>query len=108
MSQLISSPRELKGVIRARPRAMVLFYASWCPFCREFLPHFERAAADRGPDMVRFLVDDAEEDVGAFRIDVYPTVLFFENGKLARRLDGEAGVGLSERQLRDFIAACQL
>ncbi|HOX07529.1 MAG TPA: thioredoxin family protein [Planctomycetota bacterium] len=107
MSRLITSPQELNQVVSSRPRAMVLFYASWCPFCQEFLPYFEKAAVGHGQDMLRFLVDDAEEAIGAFRIDIYPAVLFFESGALTKRLDGRAGIGLSERQLQAFVASCK-
>jgi hypothetical protein len=37
---------------------------------------------------------------------VVPTVLVFEKGKLVKRLDGLHGVGLSEKQLMDFVKTC--
>lgn len=106
MSRLIASSRELSDLVRSKPKVMVLFYADWCAFSRAFLPCFEAAAADRDPDMVRVLVDDAREAAEAFGVEVYPTVLFFEGGRLVKRLDGRSGLGLDERQLRDFVAAC--
>jgi thioredoxin-like negative regulator of GroEL len=105
---LIPSSQELYAVVRSKPKVMILFYAAWCPFSREFLPCFERAAGDGDQGFLRVLVDDAEEAADAFGVRVYPTILFFENGTLVKRLDGRAGVGLSEGQLRDFIAACEV
>ena len=87
---------------------MILFYASWCPFSRGFLPCFEKVAADGDRDTLMVLVDDVEDAADAFGVRVYPTVLFFENGTLSRRLDGRAGIGLNERQLQDFIAVCEV
>jgi hypothetical protein len=37
-------------------------------------------------------------------VDVVPTVLVFEKGKVKKRLDGAAGIGLSEKQLLDFVS----
>jgi hypothetical protein len=33
-------------------------------------------------------------------------VLVFEKGKVTRRLDGVLGVGLSEKQFKDFVKTC--
>jgi thioredoxin-like negative regulator of GroEL len=106
MSRLIPTSQELFALIRSKPRVMILFYAAWCPFSRAFLPCFEESASDR--DMARVLVDDVKEAADAFRVEVYPTILYFENGSLAKRLDGRAGVGLSESQLQDFISVCRI
>ena len=108
MSRLIKTASELFGLIRSSPKVMILFYADWCPFSREFLPCFEKADADGGRGFLRVLVDDVAEAANAFRVGVYPTILFFEDGALVKRLDGRAGVGLNERQLEDFISACGL
>jgi thioredoxin 1 len=105
-SRLISSSSELAAVVRSQPRALVLLYATWCPFCRDFLPGFERAVAGREMSLVRLCLDDDESAADTYQVEVYPTLLFFENGALASRLDGKLGVGLSERQLQNFIAAC--
>ena len=34
-----------------------------------------------------------------YDIEAVPTVIFFEKGKVSRRLDGRFGIGLSEKQL---------
>jgi hypothetical protein len=41
-----------------------------------------------------------------YSIEVFPTVLFFEKGKLAKRLDGVYHRGLSQGQLEDFARLC--
>jgi hypothetical protein len=33
-------------------------------------------------------------------------VLFFEKGQVSKRLDGQAGVGLSQQQLEAFAEQC--
>ena len=101
----VDNENGLNGLLKAKERAIALFYASWCPFCVKFLPVFESRAESEG---VSFLaIKDDQETMGdRYSVEVLPTVLFFEKGKVAKRLDGVLGVGLNERQLTDFIHAC--
>ena len=41
-----------------------------------------------------------------FSVEVFPTVLFFEEGKVSKRLDGLAGAGLNRQQLEAFAKQC--
>jgi len=55
---------------------------------------------------MRVKTDDKATLCEEYSIDVVPTVLLLKNGKVARRLDGVAGVGLDEKQLMDFTSKC--
>lgn len=103
----IENRAELEKALCGRETRLVLFYSAWCPFCSSFLPSFEKAA-ERAPE--RFLkacVDgpDALDDL--FAVEVVPTVLCFDGEKLAGRLDGKLGRGLTAADLETF-AACRL
>jgi thioredoxin 1 len=106
MSREIDGCRELEKALKTEARAMVLFYASWCPFCRAFLPVYEKHAEGRDLVWFRALVDEDIDLCDKYGVEVVPTVVFFENGKVCRRLDGVAGVGLNEKKLQAMIAAC--
>ena len=80
----------------------VLFYASWCPFCQEFLPMFKKFAEDKTRKCRMVMADDRADLSAEYSIDIVPTVLVFEKGKVTRRLDGIQGKGLSESQLMEF------
>ena len=108
MSELVAGKRGLERTLKSRDSAIVLFYASWCPFSRSFLPVFERPAKERPDRFFRLLVDDQPELCADYRVDVFPTVIFFKNGEVVRRLDGSAGLGLDEKSLSEFIADCTL
>lgn len=89
-------------------RALVLFTADWCPFCRRFGPLFEQAAARHGT-RVAFAVADISDDDADPRWDRYgiaavPTVLYFEEGGVAARLDGALGLGLGQGAFEAFVA----
>ena len=102
----VESGQDLAEILEANDRIVALFYASWCPFCARFLPAFEKQAA-AGRNFI-FVRDDEEKIAGRYAVEIYPTVIFFEGGKAARRLDGKAGVGLTEKQLTEFVELCRL
>jgi thioredoxin 1 len=103
----IGNAKDLQEVLRTRDKAIVLFYADWCPFCVRFLPLFQKCA-ERGGRYFAAVRDDFDTLGNPYAVKVLPTVLFFENGVVSKRLDGTAGRGLSERQLDDFVESCPL
>lgn len=106
MSVLIDDERGLEEIIASGDDLLVLFYASWCGFSRKFLPIFEKHA--EGSNCYRVLTEQAENLENKYSIDCVPTVLFFSKGKVLKRLDGIAGVGLNEKMLVDLMEACGL
>ena len=106
MSKLIGSEADFEEFLKCSKGSLVLFYAGWCPYSRSFLPVFEKHAV--AGNCCRVVTDDMDGCEEKYSIDVVPTVLYFENGKVVRRLDGEPGAGLSEKQLIDMIGSCGL
>ena len=52
------------------------------------------------------MIDEEENPLWeAYKIDIVPTVIFFESGKALRRLDGRAGVGLTGKDLAAALAS---
>ncbi len=103
---LIGSEAELEAAVASRDKLMVLFYATWCPFSRAFLATFREHAAAGDPCYARIVVDDGDRLVAKYGIEIFPTVLFFERGELARRLDGVYHRGLTRGQLEGFARQC--
>ncbi len=103
---LLSNAEELDAALKAQDKLMVLFYASWCPFSQAFLQVYREHAAAGDPCYARIVVDDGDPLVHQYDIEVYPTVLFFEKGRLVNRLDGGFHRGLSQKQLVDFARRC--
>lgn len=96
---------ELEKVLKSKGRVFVLFYASWCPFSQRFLPIFEKYAQDNPQNCLRVKTDDKAKLCEKYAVDVVPTVLLFEKGKVTRRLDGAPGTGLNEKQLQKLVDA---
>jgi thiol-disulfide isomerase/thioredoxin len=100
---LVNNELDLKEILKVKDKAFVLFYASWCPFCVSFLPIFQKYAEEKGRHFV-MVQDDQETIADQYSVKVYPTVLFFKNGIVSKRLDGVLGVGLDEKQLVEFVS----
>ena len=105
--ELLGGPEDLEKAIRERDRLFVLFYASWCPFSMAFLPSYTDLSGSGDPCYVRILSNDDDAHVEKYEIEVYPTVLYFENGKLAKRLDGRHLMGLRKRNSSPSSDSCQ-
>ena len=99
---LIDNEHDLDKILKTKDRVITVVYLSWCPFCRKFLPIFQQYAQK---EQQYFLcVQDDEERIGnKYSVDFFPTLLFFTKGSVSKRLNGEPGVGLSEKQLEDFV-----
>ena len=89
--------------LKTKTRFFALFYASWCPFSRKFLPIYQKCTANSQVPCLQVIVDDRDDLCEKYGINFFPTVLFFENGEVAKRLDGEPGEGLSEKQLKKLL-----
>jgi thiol-disulfide isomerase/thioredoxin len=88
--------------IKQKNRAFVLFYATWCPFSRRFLPVFEEFAKNNPQECMSVVIDDKPNLCEEYSIEYYPTVLMFKSGVVHKRLDAEPGVGLNKQQLSEL------
>ena len=52
--------------------------------------------------------DDQWVIADQYEVKVVPTALYFENGKVVKRLDGVLGKGLNEKDFVEFIKDCGL
>jgi thioredoxin 1 len=101
----IENEDDLMRIFKTAGNIFVLFYASWCPFCRIFLPIFEKYAREKRYDeFLRVRIDDEDNPLWEkYEVVVVPTVILFKGGKAQGRLDGILGAGLTEDQLRSFL-----
>jgi thioredoxin-like negative regulator of GroEL len=92
----------LDDVLKSKDRVVVLFYASWCPFSQRFLPIFKKYAQSKTQTCLQVKTDDKASLCEKYSVEVVPTVLLFEKGKVKKRLDAVPGVGLEEGQLTNL------
>ena len=90
---------KLEDVLKAKDKAFVLFYASWCPYSQKFLPVFEEYAKVNPHECMSVVIDDKPDLCDKYAIEYYPTVLLFKKGEVHERLDATPGAGLTKKQL---------
>ena len=56
-------PVMFPGVLESRP-AVVVFWATWCGYCRAFMPYLEGIQADYADAGVKIITINAKEDGG--------------------------------------------
>jgi thioredoxin 1 len=94
---------DFEEALKSKQKFFALFYASWCPFSRRFLPIYQKCTKDSPVPCIRIMIDDREDLCEKYSIEYYPTVLLFENGKVAKRLDAAPHEGLDEEQLKTLL-----
>lgn len=98
--QTVTDAKGLDAALAGK-KAVVLFHSTWCPFCVSFKPTFVSGTKDaNGYTPVECIIDEEENPLwDTYSIDIVPTVIFFDGGKIVKRLDGKAGKGLSAKEL---------
>ena len=101
----IDNEEELNKILEASEKVLALFYASWCPFCRNIVPAFDKKMANASlGSIIHVLLDDYDSSLwDDYDVEAVPTVIFFEKGKVSKRLDGKSGLGLSEKKLNIWL-----
>jgi thiol-disulfide isomerase/thioredoxin len=95
---------DIEKVFKAKEKAFVLFYATWCPYSQRFLPIFEDYAKTNPQECISVIIDDEPDLCEKYQIEYYPTVLLLKNGDVEKRLDATPGLGLTKKQLRDLTS----
>jgi thioredoxin 1 len=101
----VTNKPDLEEQLKKSKKVLALFYSSWCPFCRRFLPVFDKNCAKHGVNLaLRVKVDDDDNPLWEeYSVEAVPTIILFEEGKVCKRLDGRFGYGLSEKQLEELL-----
>lgn len=97
-----------KVVLESTEPTVVMFWATWCPFCRRFKPEFERLAATHPWRFASVHLDDEDNPLwDDYAVDVVPTLALFRDGKLVDRMNGVLGYGISRKMVDDFVRRLQ-
>ncbi len=101
----VKDERGLSLQVKASPRVLALFYASWCPFCRNFLNVFSKHAQTPGAlEFIRVRIDEDENPLWEkYSLEAVPSLVLFEKGEVSRRLDCDLGEGLTEKQFSRWL-----
>jgi len=90
MSDLLQiTDRNVREILRA-PRAVIEFWADWCPSCRAGAPTIERLARElKGKVLVVGAnIDNASKASEKYDISSIPALILFKDGKEIHRIEG--------------------
>ena len=91
--------------LKKNKKVIALFYATWCPFCRGFVPVFDEKVVNLGFEKIlHVILDDYDNPVWEdYSVSAVPTVIAFDNGKVCNRIDGKLGRGLPVSQFLSWV-----
>lgn len=95
-------------LIRAGTRPLLVNVSTeWCAPCRQVEPFLRKFAAEYAGrfDIVEIDGDDADAFKATWDVEAFPTLLFFESGRLAGRLTGFDGYPALRAAILDFVGA---
>jgi thioredoxin 1 len=107
-------PHHFDKLLSSKEKALVMFYADWCPFCQRFRPIFEAVAAESNnlqhlkPEYNNKMYgakmnDDNSPLWDRFSINAVPTIIAFNKGKIVSRRDAKMGIGLNKSDLDSIL-----
>ncbi len=101
----IYNKQNLDLELKKNKRIIALFYASWCPFCVGFVPTFDKTVAKMGfESVIHVRLDDYDNGLwDDYDVPAVPTIIYFEDGKVCKRLDAQLGRGLSESSFKKWM-----
>ncbi|MGI0020275.1 MAG: thioredoxin family protein [Nitrososphaera sp.] len=94
--------QELESVLASGEKALVMFTADWCPFCRRFESIFDGAKSP----YVHYAVKVNEDESplwDRFDIKAVPTLAAFRNGQMVARRESRLGAGLGKGEMDSIL-----
>jgi len=91
-------------VLSSNKKSVVLFYATWCPYCANFKPTFESAKIEKANKFGSIIDEDENPLWDRFNIQAVPTMIVFDNGKVVLRKDAKKSVGLTKSDMDSIVS----
>jgi thiol-disulfide isomerase/thioredoxin len=101
--QNIILPDELEQKLKNKETVTVYFYSPTCPHCKKTTPIVVPLAKQMGIDLKMFNLLEFEDGWDKYHIDGTPTLIHYEKGKEAKRIDGYH----EEAVFRDWFSSIQ-
>ena len=82
---------------------LVFFYADWCPYCANFKPTFDEIKSDKIYKIGALVNEDENPLWDKFCIEMVPTMIAFQDGKILARRDAKRGIGLTRKDMESIV-----
>jgi len=91
--------------LQTRKLLIACFYMDTCPFCKKFMPIFEKQNGMTGMEFVKVDITDETSPLWTqYDVKAVPAVLVFRNGKVIVHMDAQPGVGLREQDIYGLLS----
>lgn len=92
------------SVLQSAEPTVIMFWATWCPFCRRFKAEFDRLTSARPGRFAAVYLDDEDNPLWEdYAVEVVPTLALIRDGKVVERLDGILGYGIDRPMVESFL-----
>ena len=98
------TPEEFDSkVLKSDKKTVVLFYATWCPYCSNFKPTFESTKIQTANKLGSIIDEDENPLWDKFNIQSVPTMIIFQDGKIIARKDAKKHLGLTKADMDSLV-----
>ncbi len=101
----VFNKKDLDTELSKSNRVLALFYSSGCPFCKRFVMFFDYEATEADiAEVIHVRLDDYSNRLwDDYAVPAVPSVIYFEDGKVSKRLNARLGRGLSEAEFSGWL-----
>lgn len=80
-----------EGFTASEKKMVVLFYAPWCPHCKDLMPTWNKLAqkhsGNSAVELKKVNCDEHPEEAQKHKVEGYPTIIMFRNGREVAKFD---------------------
>lgn len=105
MTKKITDQNFKKEVLNSEKPVVVDFWADWCGPCKALGPVINKLAEEYKEKLkiVKLNVDQNKNTAGKYGIQGIPTLLFFKNGEVEKKITGAKQYGQLKKEFDNFI-----
>lgn len=94
-----------KQILQNKKTVIAMFHATYCPFCKRFIPIFENVSEKNEYNFALVdITDDNNPLWEKYNVEAVPTIVAFNEGKEIGRRDAARGIGLTDTDLQNLIS----
>jgi len=96
--------KNFSQIISSKKPVVIDVYADWCGPCKMFAPTFDEVQKEESQyDFAKLNGDEEESLRDQLKVEAYPTVIFFKDGKEVGRYEGLLSKEKFQEKLKNYL-----